>query len=86
MYKMFKAMDTNNSGTITFEELKGLHRQGSKLVEADVKKPMEAADVDGNGKIDFKEYISATMHINKMEKHWEIRQLKAHAIGELEIG
>jgi calcium-dependent protein kinase len=67
--EMFKAMDTDNSGTITFEELKvGLHRQGSRLAESDVKKLMEAADVDGNGKIDFNEFISATMHMNKMEK------------------
>ena len=67
--EMFKAMDTDNSGTITFEELKeGLHRQGSMLAESDVRKLMEAADVDGNGKIDFQEFISATMHMNKMEK------------------
>ena len=67
--EMFKAMDTDNSGTITYEELReGLKRQGSKLNEYDVKKLMEAADVDGNGTIEFNEFITATMHMNKMEK------------------
>ncbi|MCI30898.1 calcium-dependent protein kinase 21-like, partial [Trifolium medium] len=47
---MFTNMDTDNSGTITYEELKaGLQRLGSKLSEAEVKQLMEAADVDGNG-------------------------------------
>jgi calcium-dependent protein kinase len=29
---------------------------------------MQAADVDGNGTIEFNEFITATMHMNKMEK------------------
>lgn len=40
---MFTNMDTDKSGTITYEELKsGLHRLGSKLTEAEVKQLMEA--------------------------------------------
>ncbi|CAI9088395.1 OLC1v1022705C3 [Oldenlandia corymbosa var. corymbosa] len=40
---MFQNMDTDNSGTITYEELKtGLARLGSKLTEAEVKQLMEA--------------------------------------------
>lgn len=67
--EMFKAMDVDNSGTITYEELKnGLQQQGSRLNESDVQKLMEAADVDGNGTIEFNEFITATMHMNKMEK------------------
>ncbi|XP_024374044.1 calcium-dependent protein kinase 2 [Physcomitrium patens] len=67
--ELFKSMDTDNSGMVTFEELKqGLIRQGTGLKEADIRKLMEAADVDGNGKIDFHEFISATMHMNKTEK------------------
>nr|GMD06941.1 calcium-dependent protein kinase-like [Ipomoea batatas] len=66
---MFANMDTDNSGTITYEELKsGLTRLGSKLTEAEVKQLMEAADVDGNGTIDYIEFITATMHRHRLER------------------
>jgi uncharacterized protein YneF (UPF0154 family) len=43
MKEMFKSMDTDNSGTITFEELKaGLPKLGTKLSESEVKQLMEA--------------------------------------------
>ncbi|KAG5014531.1 hypothetical protein JHK85_020667 [Glycine max] len=67
--EMFKSMDTDNSGTITFEELKaGLPKLGSKLSESEVRQLMEAADIDGNGTIDYIEFITATMHMNRMER------------------
>ncbi|KAF3791959.1 Calcium-dependent protein kinase 17 [Nymphaea thermarum] len=67
--EMFKSMDTDNSGTITFEELKqGLAKQGTKLSEMEVKQLLEAADSDGNGTIDYDEFITATMHLNRMDK------------------
>jgi calcium-dependent protein kinase len=66
---MFTNMDTDKSGTITYEELKtGLARLGSKLSETEVKQLMEAADVDGNGTIDYVEFITATMHRHKLER------------------
>lgn len=66
---MFQNIDTDNSGTITYEELKsGLARLGSKLTEAEVKQLMEAADVDGNGSIDYIEFITATMHKHRLER------------------
>ena len=40
---MFTNMDTDKSGTITYEELKtGLARIGSRLTETEVKQLMEA--------------------------------------------
>ncbi|CAI0437221.1 unnamed protein product [Linum tenue] len=66
---MFANIDTDNSGTITYEELKsGLARLGSKLTEVEVKQLMEAADVDGNGTIDYIEFITATMHRHRLER------------------
>ena len=67
--EMFKGMDTDNSGTITLEELKqGLSQTGSKLTEYEVQQLMEAADADGNGTISYEEFITATMHMNRMDK------------------
>ncbi|KAJ6308060.1 hypothetical protein OIU76_017769 [Salix suchowensis] len=67
--EMFKSMDTDNNGTITYEELKaGLPKLGTKLSESEVRQLMEAADVDGNGTIDYIEFITATMHMNRMER------------------
>ncbi|KAK8946342.1 Calcium-dependent protein kinase 2 [Platanthera zijinensis] len=67
--QMFVNMDTDNSGSITYEELKtGLARLGSKLSEFEVKQLMDAADVDGNGTIDYIEFITATMHRHKLER------------------
>ncbi|GAV69710.1 Pkinase domain-containing protein/EF_hand_5 domain-containing protein [Cephalotus follicularis] len=66
---MFTNLDSDKSGTITYEELKtGLARLGSRLSEAEVRQLMEAADVDGNGTIDYIEFISATMHRHKLER------------------
>ncbi|KAG1368313.1 calcium-dependent protein kinase 19 [Cocos nucifera] len=67
--QMFTNMDTDKSGTITYEELKsGLARLGSRLSEAEVKQLMDAADVDGNGTIDYIEFITATMHRHRLER------------------
>ncbi|KAF1895406.1 hypothetical protein Lal_00044056 [Lupinus albus] len=59
---MFANMDTDKSGTITYEELrKGLAQIWIKI-----------ADVDGNGSIDYIEFISATMHRHRLERDEQI--------------
>ncbi|KAK6934457.1 EF-hand domain [Dillenia turbinata] len=66
---MFTNMDTDKSGTITCEELRsGLAQLGSKLAEAQVQKLLEAADVDGNGTIDYIEFITTTMHRHRLQR------------------
>ncbi|KAJ8772802.1 hypothetical protein K2173_027979 [Erythroxylum novogranatense] len=73
--QMFQNMDTDGSGTITFDELKsGLSRLGSKLSEAEIKQLMEAADVDRSGTIDYVEFITATMHRHRLEKEEQLFQ------------
>ncbi|KAF3788631.1 Calcium-dependent protein kinase 1 [Nymphaea thermarum] len=67
--EMFRMIDTDNSGSITFEELKaGLKRVGANLTENEIHALMEAADVDNNGTIDYGEFIAATLHLNKAQR------------------
>ncbi|KAH8490176.1 hypothetical protein H0E87_022633 [Populus deltoides] len=67
--ELFKMIDTDNSGTITFEELKhGLKRVGSQMTEAEIKTLMDAADIDNSGTIDYGEFLAATLHLNKMDR------------------
>uniref|UniRef100_A0A2P2KN03 non-specific serine/threonine protein kinase n=2 Tax=Rhizophora mucronata TaxID=61149 RepID=A0A2P2KN03_RHIMU len=67
--ELFKMIDTDNSGAITFEELKeGLKRVGSNLMESEIKSLMDAADIDNSGTIDYGEFLAATLHLNKMER------------------
>lgn len=67
--EMFKMIDTDNSGQITYEELKaGLERAGAKLKDSEILALMEAADIDNSGTIDYGEFIAATMHLNKIER------------------
>ncbi|CAA2970005.1 calcium-dependent kinase 1-like [Olea europaea subsp. europaea] len=67
--EMFKMIDTDNSGHITFEELKvGLKRVGANLNESEIYDLMQAADVDNSGSIDYGEFVAATLHLNKIER------------------
>ncbi|XP_027903114.1 calcium-dependent protein kinase SK5-like [Vigna unguiculata] len=67
--ELFKMIDADNSGTITFDELKeGLKRVGSDLMESEIKDLMDAADIDNSGTLDYGEFIAATVHLNKLER------------------
>ncbi|CAH9109184.1 unnamed protein product [Cuscuta europaea] len=67
--QLFKMIDTDGSGTITFEELKhSLKRVGPEVMESEIRDLMNAADIDNNGCIDYGEFLAATLHLNKMEK------------------
>ncbi|KAK2988275.1 hypothetical protein RJ640_026128 [Escallonia rubra] len=67
--EMFKTIDTDNSGQISFEELKaGLKRFGANLDESEIYDLMQSADIDNNGTIDYGEFVAATLHFNKIER------------------
>ncbi|KAJ0028388.1 hypothetical protein Pint_36225 [Pistacia integerrima] len=67
--EMFKMIDTDNSGHITLEELKkGLEKVGANLKDAEIINLMEAADIDNSGTMDYKEFIAAMLHLNKIQK------------------
>ncbi|XWS66550.1 hypothetical protein CRYUN_Cryun05aG0209300 [Craigia yunnanensis] len=69
MKEMFKMIDTDNSGQITYEELKdGLKKFGANLAESEFHALMQAADINNSGTIDYEEFVAATLHLNKVER------------------
>ncbi|KAL8141957.1 hypothetical protein V2J09_014989 [Rumex salicifolius] len=65
---MFSLMDTDRDGKVRYEELRtGLRKVGSQLAEPEIKLLMEVADVDGNGYLDYGEFVAVTIHLQKME-------------------
>jgi calcium-dependent protein kinase len=73
--EMFEKMDTDNSGTITFEKLKvGLIQIGSQLTEQEARMLMEAADVDGKGTLNYGEFVAATVHLQRLDDDEHLRK------------
>nr|GEV61980.1 calcium-dependent protein kinase 26-like [Tanacetum cinerariifolium] len=67
--KMFKMIDTDNSGCITFKELKdGLKNFGADLDESGIRDLMLSADIDSSGTIDYDEFVAATLHFSKVDR------------------
>ncbi|GAB4845562.1 Calcium-dependent protein kinase 10 [Ancistrocladus abbreviatus] len=65
---MFMLMDTDCDGKVAYEELRaGLRKVGSQLAEPEIMLLMEVADVDGNGYLDYGEFVAVTIHLQKME-------------------
>ncbi|KFK30978.1 hypothetical protein AALP_AA6G052800 [Arabis alpina] len=72
---IFQNIDTDKSGSITYEELiAGLNRFGSKISETEAKQLMESADVDGNGTIDYNEFITATIQRHGLVREESLRK------------
>jgi calcium-dependent protein kinase len=58
----FTALDKNGDGLLTFTELKdGLSTAGLQDVPADLRQIMDSVDADGNGSIDYTEFLAATL-------------------------
>jgi Ca2+-binding EF-hand superfamily protein len=61
----FQVFDTDNSGTISLQELKAMLEEhaelGAQLVGTDVAKIFQDVDVDGSGEVDFEEFKAMMM-------------------------
>ncbi|KAJ3674657.1 hypothetical protein LUZ60_005273 [Juncus effusus] len=73
--EIFTFMDTDKIGKISFEQLKtGLQKVGSQLSESEMKLLMEAADVNGDGYLDYGEFVAITIHLQKLSKDEHLRR------------
>eukprot|EP00882_Tetradesmus_deserticola_P022169 GHRQ01024059.1.p2 GENE.GHRQ01024059.1~~GHRQ01024059.1.p2 ORF type:complete len:207 (+),score=108.21 GHRQ01024059.1:713-1333(+) len=67
--ELFKSIDADSSGTITVEEMRrALTKWGHKIQDSELQSLMAIADVDGDGLIDYNEFVAATMHLSKLNK------------------
>lgn len=58
LLEAFRIFDKNGDGFITEEELKGaLLNLGERLTSEEIKDMIRAADKDGNGSIDYNEFV-----------------------------
>ncbi|GBG58929.1 hypothetical protein CBR_g24281 [Chara braunii] len=61
-------MDADNDGLITFDELKeGFKNIDVEISETAVRELLEAADAEGKGGINYKEFVAATMDLHAIE-------------------
>ncbi|XP_060216036.1 calcium-dependent protein kinase 7-like [Lycium barbarum] len=67
MKEAFEMMDTGKKGKINLGELKiGLQKLGHQIPDADLQILMEAADVDGDGSLNYGEFVAVSVHLRKM--------------------
>ncbi|VVA32981.1 PREDICTED: calcium-dependent [Prunus dulcis] len=63
----FQMMDTGNKGKVTIEELRsGVQQLGQQIPDPDLQILMEAADVDGDGALNYGEFVAVTVHLKRM--------------------
>lgn len=62
-----------------------MKNMGNKLREDELRELLATADVDGNGTIDYEEFVAATVNLNKLEREEHCMQVcaaaKARGIG-----
>ena len=58
--KLFKAIDTDNSGTISYEELKTAMESYPEIPEVQVRRLFEAVDMNHNGEVEYNSFLAAT--------------------------
>ncbi|EYU46253.1 hypothetical protein ABFS82_04G059600 [Erythranthe guttata] len=63
----FDMMDSGKRGKVNLEELKvGLQKLGHQISDPDIQILMEAADVDGDGTLNYGEFVAVLVHLRKM--------------------
>lgn len=72
--KGFQEIDTDGNGVITVLELgAAVHSLGHGMLEHEVRELLIGVDVDGDGKVDYQEFIAATMKRNLHNKEHHLQ-------------
>ena len=70
MLNLFKTLDTDNSGTLSRQELingfHNLYQDEIEDIEAEVDRIMHEVDTDKSGEIDYSEFVAASLSKSKM--------------------
>ena len=73
--EMFNRWDTDKNGNLSPEELKlGLINNGKEVSDPDVQLFMEAADLDGNGTLNYDEFVIIAMHLKRISNDEQLKQ------------
>ncbi|URE26782.1 calcium-dependent protein kinase [Musa troglodytarum] len=73
--ELFKMMDVDNDGIVSYEELKtGLAKSSSHLVESEVQMLIEAVDATGKGTLDYGEFAAVSIHLQRMANDEHLRR------------
>jgi len=59
--KLFKAIDVDNSGTITFDEFRDAMSKYPEIPEGQVRRLFEAVDLTRRGEVDYNSFLAATL-------------------------
>jgi len=81
MKKAFSIYDKDGDGTVTTKELGTVMRSlGQNPTEAELKEIIDEFDADGNGYIDFEEFLSLSLKRPKF--NWSQQFAPSHKIAE----
>ncbi|KAK6255322.1 hypothetical protein SCA6_016627 [Theobroma cacao] len=77
--QIFRMMDTDENGHLSFEELRdGLQKIGHCVADPDVQMLMDAADIDGNGTLNCEEFVTMAVHLKRMSNDEHLSQAFHH--------
>uniref|UniRef100_A0A5B7AXG8 non-specific serine/threonine protein kinase n=1 Tax=Davidia involucrata TaxID=16924 RepID=A0A5B7AXG8_DAVIN len=71
----FEMMDTSKRGKINLEELRnGLQKLGHQIPDAELQILMEAANIDGDGTLNYGEFVAVSVHLRRMANDEHLRK------------
>jgi calcium-dependent protein kinase len=73
--QLFIEMDTDQSGTITVDELRiGLDHHGAHMANSEVQALMESLDMEGTHVLTYEEFLATTIQMHKLESEENLHQ------------